>query len=69
MAERPEHVLLRCSDVQAMLSVARSQVYDLMKTSGFPRPLRIGSQSVRWRKSDVVEWIDARPEAGSESSG
>ena len=31
------------------------------RTGPFPEPVRIGPRSVRWRKSDVVTWLTARP--------
>lgn len=34
----------------------RPRIYNLIKTAGFPRPLKLGKTS-RWRKVDVDAWL------------
>ncbi len=57
-----EDRLLRRKDVEKIVGVSRSWIYSRMLEGGFPRPVRIGRQSVRWRESEVRGWIAERAE-------
>ena len=46
-------VLLRREQVEAMTTLSRSRIYVLMKIGEFPAPVRLGSQSVAWLRSDI----------------
>ena len=50
--------LLRRRDVERMCAISRATLYRYIKKNAFPRPIRIGSGSVRWRLSDVVKWME-----------
>lgn len=36
-------------------------LYRAIKNDEFPKPVRIGRLS-KWRKSEVLEWLDTRPQ-------
>ncbi|MEQ1835137.1 MAG: AlpA family phage regulatory protein [Candidatus Nitrotoga sp.] len=36
--------------------LSRATIYRLIQSGKFPRPLFIGTGSVRWRQSDVIAW-------------
>ena len=55
--------LYRSRDVCATLGIARSTLYELIKTDGFPQPVRVSKRAVRWRRIDVEEWARSRPAA------
>ena len=42
--------------VEKLSGLSRATIYRLMKSGKFPRPLSIGTGSVRWRQSDVIAW-------------
>ena len=42
--------------VEKMSGLSRATIYRLIKSGKFPRPLAIGTGSVRWRQSDVIAW-------------
>ncbi len=42
--------------VEKMSGLSRATIYRLIKSGKFPRPLPIGTGSVRWRQSDVIAW-------------
>lgn len=42
--------------VEQMSGLSRATIYRLIKAGKFPRPLSIGTGSVRWRQSDVIAW-------------
>ena len=46
-----------------MTGISRSRIYVYIsrETDPFPRPLRLGPNSVGWLKSEVQEWLDASP--------
>lgn len=60
--------LLRISRVQELLgSVSRSTVYELVKTSGLPAPIRLSSRHAVWVAADVHAWIAARIKAARQT--
>lgn len=42
--------------VEKMSGLSRATIYRLIKSGKFPRPLSIGTGSVRWRQSDIIAW-------------
>jgi prophage regulatory protein len=50
--------LLRLADVLLATSLGSSIIYRKIAANEFPRPLRLGPGSVRWRTSEVVDWIN-----------
>ena len=57
--QQPVDYLLRRKTVEEMCGLSRATIYRLMKIGKFPRPLSIGTGSVRWRQSDVIAWQQA----------
>jgi prophage regulatory protein len=35
----------------------------LRKAGKFPKPVRLSENRIAWRLSDLIEWIESRPEA------
>jgi prophage regulatory protein len=44
--------------LQIKLKTCKSNIYKLIETQGFPRPLKIGRAS-RWIRHEVDEWLDS----------
>ena len=55
--------LMRRVEVLQACRLSKSTMYHLIEQGRFPGPVRVGPRSVRWRKSDVVTWLTARPPA------
>ena len=58
--------LLRIADVAEMLDMSEATVYRYKRGKDFPKPIRLGgpnTRALRWRRSDVEEWLAARPAA------
>ena len=55
-AQQLADFLLRRREVEKQSGLSRATIYRLMKSGKFPRPLSIGTGSVRWRQSDVSAW-------------
>jgi prophage regulatory protein len=49
--------LLRRSEVEDVVALRRSAIYALMSDGKFPKPLKVAGRAVRWRQSDIQEWI------------
>ena len=52
-----ENDLLTRDEVLAQLKCARSTLYVLMDSQGFPRPLKIATAN-RWLRTEVDAWLD-----------
>ena len=55
--------LLKLGEVLEMVQVSRSTLYVMMARNRFPRPVRVHERCVRWRESEVLEWVASRPTA------
>lgn len=59
--------VVRIKVVVSMVGVSRSTIYDWINKKSprfdptFPRPIKLGSNSVGWLKHQVIEWIESRP--------
>ena len=53
--------LMRREEVLQACRLSKSTMYHFIEQGLFPEPVRTGPRSVRWRKSDVVIWLTARP--------
>lgn len=66
----PKQLLLGPKELKTLLGLDRSTWAEFLKdpTSGFPRPVRIGTtqagrERVRWRKLEVYAWLETRERA------
>lgn len=57
-------VLLPLAAVLERVGVCKGTVYSWMRRGEFPRPLRVGPNSVRWSSLEVERWIAGRQRAG-----
>lgn len=53
-----ERVLVTADEAAAMLGMSKRQLYRTVAAGDFPPPLRTGARMRRWRKADVLEWVD-----------
>ena len=59
--------LMDRKQVAGAVGLSIPSLYRLMAKGHFPRPLKIGLRSVRWRESDIREFLESRPVATGES--
>ena len=57
----PESHLLTAQEVAVLLGVCRQTIYPMMKTRGLPRPLKLSGRCVRWKRDEVLQWLDNLP--------
>jgi excisionase family DNA binding protein len=54
----PSPLMMTVDEVAEALGISTRQVWRLRSKGDIPEPLNIG-RSVRWRRSDVLRWIEA----------
>ena len=60
---------LRRAEVERIVGLKRSAIYDRMARDQFPRPVRLaGSRAVRWQQSKVAAWMKAQHQQGAGDS-
>ncbi len=59
--EPPPKPLLSVAEVMAWLGVSRGTIKNWIEHEAFPEPLRLGKLA-KWRRGDVEEWLDGRPQ-------
>lgn len=56
-----EERLLTIREVASLLGVSRCQVWRLRKAAAdFPRPLHLTPTIKRWRRTDLMTWVETR---------
>jgi prophage regulatory protein len=56
-----EESLLNFHQVSELVRLSRSCIYNLIKDGKFPKPLKITKYASRWKKSEILDWIDSLP--------
>jgi len=56
-----QEILYRLVDVQLITGRKRAALYRDIAAGTFPRPVKLGVQSVAWKKSEIDRWIASRP--------
>jgi prophage regulatory protein len=51
---------LRRPEVLAKTGISTSTLYDLMARHEFPKPIRLGANSVAWVEREVDNWLATR---------
>jgi prophage regulatory protein len=52
--------ILRLPEVEAVIGIKRSQIYEDILDGTFPAPVPLGERAVGWIEDEVVAWQDAR---------
>jgi prophage regulatory protein len=55
-----ETPFLRDIEVAIRYDISRSTIWRWLKNGKFPRPVKLGAASTRWRISDLEEWERSR---------
>src|SRR5688572_16002965 len=58
--DAPRRRMLRIQEVCEIVGLARSSVWNLVKSDEFPAPRRLGSRAVGWRDDEVEQWVTTR---------
>ena len=49
--------LMKCKEVQTTLTISKATIYRWMDAGTFPRPIQLGPHMVRWKRSDINNWL------------
>lgn len=52
--------ILRRPEVEQLIGLSRSTIYEAIAQGEFPKPLRIGKRAVGWRQSTIDAWLAER---------
>jgi prophage regulatory protein len=52
--------LLKVPEVCKLVTWSRSKVYEAIAAGEFPRPIRLSTNRVAFRESDIAGWISAK---------
>ena len=60
--EREPPMLLRAHEVCAMVGICRATLFKWCDESpDFPQRIQLGPRAVRWRRDELLAWLDSRP--------
>jgi prophage regulatory protein len=59
--------LLRLPQVEALVGLRKSSLYDLIKRGEFPQPVKLSRRAVCWPESAVQGWIQSRIKASQKA--
>jgi prophage regulatory protein len=57
MLDKVTPTLLKLSEVQTLAPYSKASIYRLISEGIFPRPIKLGSRSVFWVKTDIEDFI------------
>ena len=57
--DRSRDCFLKLPEVIARTALSRTSIYRKVDRGEFPKPQRLGANSVAWYESDVIAWIEA----------
>jgi prophage regulatory protein len=55
-----QEIILRKPAVLAMIGMKSTWLHDARNAGNFPKPIRIGSRAVGWRRSEIEAWLKSR---------
>jgi prophage regulatory protein len=55
-----EVIFFRLPEVRAVTGLSKSSLYALIRSNGFPPPVRLGPRTVGWVRSEVMQWAAER---------
>lgn len=58
----PTQTILRQPEVCRITRLSRVTIWRLERKGDFPPRLRLSSNAIGWRESDILAWINNRPE-------
>lgn len=58
-----QEIIWRKRDVLAAIGMKSTWLHEAVKAGIFPKPIRIGSRAVGWRRSEIEAWLKSREAA------
>ena len=63
-----EPAIYRQKDVLSLLGVSKASLWRWRRAGEFPHPIKLGPNTVGWRREIVHQWILSRPPATGEAA-
>ena len=60
MQSQSSRRFLRLRDVQKVVPLSRSRIYELIADKRFPAPVKLSERASAWNADEVEAWVDAR---------
>jgi len=51
--------LMDVKEVMELVTLSRTTIYRKVKAGEFPAPKRLGSRTMRWKREDVLTWLES----------
>ena len=64
-----DYAIVRTAEAAEILSITRKHLHKLSKEPDFPRKVRIGTNAVGWKISDLEAWINSKMDGSVNSGG
>ena len=58
--------LLTRQELEKLLGLKKSAIYAAMRERDFPAPIQLSKKCVRWKREEVMAWLESRPRAKGE---
>ena len=62
-------IVVRPSDLPALLSLSRTTIWRLERSGDFPNRIRLSAGAVGYRMADIQAWLDSRKTVGGLNHG
>lgn len=59
MQKNENEKLMTKAETCEYLNLSDSTIYRLRKDNVFPEPLQIGPRTIRWKKTDIDNWLES----------
>ena len=66
---RGETRIVRLPEVMRLTGLSKTTIHRRYRAGTFPRPLRLGPQSIGWRLGEILAWLESLPRAGATGGG
>lgn len=53
--------LMHNEELEELLGLGRTAIYEMVRKGVLPAPLKIGGKAIRWRKSEIDEFLENCP--------
>ena len=56
----PRDRLVRLPEVEGMIGLQKPTIYKMIAEGSFPKPIRLGTRTVAWPETAVLQWVQDR---------
>ena len=60
-----ENRIVRLPEVMQLTGLSKATIHRRYRDGTFPRPLRLGPQSIGWWRMEILEWLESLQRAGA----